>query len=340
MFENTVRLIDDYVNIFIHPTKMPEIRWFYGRNYWDLVLDFLNEEYGSVLNNVNGYNPEQWEINFEELPNPLQLQTLISEDLNSHNLGRLKDFIDTVFIDNSYPKLTAAQKYCAFMEADRRSEDSPFITNDSYRYSYSASVHPNYEVTDDLVGFILDYAKDVGCPEECLNIYHAVCEELSVAGADAKSSVSVYKSIEFPSLHDTVSFLLHEMVERGCNLKKCPNCGRYFVPLVRADTTYCGRPSPQMPAKTCQEYRKYMNFLKKTQSDEATRLHRLIYNSRNNKARRCKTADNPIGNPALNAAVEDFVNKSADYRGKVESGAATQAEYIEWLKGVKEMGVL
>jgi len=91
-----------------------------------------------------------------------------------------------------------------------------------------------------------------------------------------------------------------------------------------------------MPNKTCQEYSKHRRHLEKIRTDEASRLYKQIYNSKNNKARRCKTEENPGGNPVFNADLDWFVSESAQWKTDISSEIRAKDDYIAWLRNVKE----
>lgn len=46
---------------------------------------------------------------------------------------------------------------------------------------------------------------------------------------------------------------LQEVSDSGKTVRRCENCGRYFIPENRSDTLYCDNPSPEVPEMTCKE---------------------------------------------------------------------------------------
>lgn len=129
--------------------------------------------------------------------------------------------------------------------------------------------------------------------------------------------------------------ILQEIFYNNRIIKKCPNCNRYFVPLKRSDTIYCNEKSPQDPSKTCREYGIYTSYLKKTQTNEAIKLYKQIYNSKNNKMRRYNGSNDRLCND-----LRSFVETAKQWKTDVKDGAKTEAEYIKWLKEVKEKKAL
>ena len=84
-----------------------------------------------------------------------------------------------------------------------------------------------------------------------------------------------------------------------------------------------------------QEYGKYRDYLEKNRTDEATKLYRSIYNTMQNKSRRCN-----YKNTALIQAVEEFKKCGNRWRADIKDGRKTNEEFIEWLKSVKDKKVL
>ena len=124
----------------------------------------------------------------------------------------------------------------------------------------------------------------------------------------------------------------YQMLDRGYSIKKCKNCGKYFVPLNRSDTSYCDRPALHDTSKTCREYAKYNNYLNKTRNDVTTKLHKQIYNIKRNKAKRCE-------NIKLQQELDCFTSQAKQWKKAVKEQTKTETEYLEWLKSVKEKKV-
>lgn len=117
-------------------------------------------------------------------------------------------------------------------------------------------------------------------------------------------------------------------------IKKCENCGKYFIPLNRSDEKYCDRTSPQDSKKTCKEYGAQKAWIEKIKNNEAIGLYRKIYMSKQMLAKR---------NPDIceyKTSFEKYKEQSSQWKADVKSGIKTEQEFIEWLKQVKEKKVL
>lgn len=90
-------------------------------------------------------------------------------------------------------------------------------------------------------------------------------------------------------------------------------------------------PSPEHPAKDCQEYVRYQKYLSRSHV-ESVRLHKQIYNQKANKVKR-------TGNVLLQADLERFKGQSEQWRSDVRDSIKSEENYIQWLKDVKENGL-
>lgn len=138
----------------------------------------------------------------------------------------------------------------------------------------------------------------------------------------------VLEEIAVKDLYSMLTIEIAKITEMKITFNKCMNCNRYFVPKNRTDTMYCDRISPQDHSKTCQTYAQYMNYLRKTQNDKATKLYKQIYNSKANKTKRSNAEY------GMKDLIE-FREKAKEYRSKVKSGTITEDEYVDWLMSFK-----
>jgi len=144
------------------------------------------------------------------------------------------------------------------------------------------------------------------------------------------------------NLLDICLATLSWLAENNMQIKACKHCGRLFVPSGRSDTMYCDYPSPEMKNKTCREYVPYMKWQEKERGDEARKLHKQVYNQKNNLYRRWKEKE--IGGfevpedyvKMLQNDLYRFANQSDEWKNNVENGTATQEEYVKWLKSEKD----
>ncbi|NLB80496.1 MAG: hypothetical protein GX800_02515, partial [Clostridiaceae bacterium] len=124
-----------------------------------------------------------------------------------------------------------------------------------------------------------------------------------------------------------------ELQESHYIIKKCGNCGKYFIPYNRADTIYCDNISPQDDKRTCKEYGSQKLWYDKLKQDEAKKLYRNIYMAKQMQAKRY------LDIPKYAKNLEKYKTQSKQLKKDVKEGKKSEAEYIEWLKNVKEKKV-
>ena len=118
---------------------------------------------------------------------------------------------------------------------------------------------------------------------------------------------------------------LFEMTSiENCAIKKCKNCGKYFVPDNRIDELYCSNIYEN--DKTCKEVGSFKTKQKLMQENDDLRIYRNVYQKLLLRTRR---------NPNNYQYEDDFIEfkqKNAELKDKVEKSELTQKEYMEWLE--------
>ncbi len=146
-------------------------------------------------------------------------------------------------------------------------------------------------------------------------------------------SVDTLDSVDASNIRSLLNASLTKIIEYNVRLKKCANCGKYFIAHNRSDTMYCDDPAPQNPKKTCKEYASQELYYEKVQANPASKLHRNIYQQKQMLAKR---------NPDITeykADFEKFKTTAKNWRQRIKKGTATESDYLQWLKDVKEKKV-
>jgi len=112
-------------------------------------------------------------------------------------------------------------------------------------------------------------------------------------------------------------------------IKRCKNCGKYFIPFSRSDEIYCNDQSPQDPTRTCKEYGSQKLWYERLRSDEVAKLARNIYSSKQMLVRR-----NPdiLGYQKM---FEYFKEERKKWERQIKSGEKSKEEYISWLNEMR-----
>ena len=118
------------------------------------------------------------------------------------------------------------------------------------------------------------------------------------------------------------------MIKEQVIIKKCSNCGGYFIPQKRSDAIYCDRPSQQDAAMTCKEYGTKRLWYDRLKDNKSAKLYRNIYMAKQMLAKR---------HPDIQMHQDDFIEYKRDatqWKKDVKEGVKTDEEYIKWLKSV------
>lgn len=154
-------------------------------------------------------------------------------------------------------------------------------------------------------------------------------ENLQFQQIDFKIVAMEGKMVSLYKIQSSLSLLLFEvahLIEEGVQLKQCKNCGNYFIPTGRTDSIYCDYPSPQNPDKSCKVIGAQVAMAEKMKNDETTHLYRKIY-MRNKMLQKRHPED-----PRYSAVLKKLVQGAKEWRKKIKDGAASEIEYLEWVK--------
>ena len=144
------------------------------------------------------------------------------------------------------------------------------------------------------------------------------------AGSDIYDSpLTVYQC---ESIEDACIASLHFLITNQYNIRKCKNCGKYFVAFYRSDTEYCDRQSPYNASKTCKQDGPSRAYRDAMGTDEVKKVFHKI-----DSARRMRVSRNPDDEDILDE-YEAWRDAMKKMRKKYKSGAITAAQFIEWLE--------
>lgn len=134
---------------------------------------------------------------------------------------------------------------------------------------------------------------------------------------------------EFSDFVEAIVLTLFHLIQEKIAIKKCANCNKFFVPLLRSDAIYCNRLAPQDSTKTCKEYGSKVLWYESVVSDDVARLARNIYSAKQMLVKR---------NPDKSEYAEMFDYFKAEkkkWEEQVKAGIKTREEYAEWLRKMK-----
>ena len=129
---------------------------------------------------------------------------------------------------------------------------------------------------------------------------------------------------EFSKIYELLNVYYNEIIKDKINIKKCKNCGKYFIPHNKQ--IYCDNISPQNPNKTC----RLLSDDIKEKEDKIYEQYRKAYKTQHNKLSR----NIGVGNISEKDLRERFDkwNKTALLK---KDSCKTVEEYKEWYDSSK-----
>ncbi len=118
--------------------------------------------------------------------------------------------------------------------------------------------------------------------------------------------------------------VLEEIVKTTNNpIKKCQNCGMYFIPSSRLDEIYCDYPKPD--GKTCRNKGAFQAYNERLKQNKALAEYRRLYQLKSMAVGRNKD------NKQMKKDFEKWKKDAKDRVNKLKHGVLTEDEVYEWL---------
>lgn len=122
--------------------------------------------------------------------------------------------------------------------------------------------------------------------------------------------------------------VLEELVKTTNNpIKKCQNCGMYFIPSSRLDEIYCDYPKPN--GKNCRDKGAFQAYNERLKQNKALAEYRRLYQLKSMAVGRNKD------NKQMKKAFEKWKKDAKDKVNKLKHGVLTEDEVYEWLTNNK-----
>lgn len=285
-------------------------------NIGEQLCDFLNTDFenpNSFKSLIKKYGINFFlnltDIKYSDFPVPAKeyeksLDILINNHKYVFSLFRQDLMLDIEYIFNmnnleEIKDLTPLQRFQVMANSDVSSKSLEKIDNDKVKLNLSA-----FEI-------LRDYSNYPMRQDETQRI---------VSTANINSSY-------FIECADIIQALLIELLEiakLNIEIKKCRNCGKFFVPDNRSDEIYCSNIYEN--GKTCKEIGHFKVQQKLIQENDDLRIYRNVYQKLLLRTRR-----NPT-NTKYAREFEFFKDDNNKWRENISKGISTEKEYIEWLK--------
>ena len=118
--------------------------------------------------------------------------------------------------------------------------------------------------------------------------------------------------------------ILEELVKTPNNpIKKCQNCGMYFIPSSRLDEIYCDYPKEK--GKTCREQGAVQAYNERLKQNKALAEYRRLYQLKSMAVGRNKD------NKQMKKDFDKWKKDAKDKVNKLKHGVLTEDEVYEWL---------
>ena len=118
--------------------------------------------------------------------------------------------------------------------------------------------------------------------------------------------------------------MLEELVQMSnLPIKKCQNCGMYFIPSSRLDEIYCDYPKAN--GKTCREQGAFQAYNERLKQNKALAEYRRLYQQKSMAVGRNKD------NKQIKNNFEQWKKDAKDKVNKLKHGVLTEDEVYEWI---------
>ena len=154
-------------------------------------------------------------------------------------------------------------------------------------------------------------------PEEDFSI-----EEL--ADMLKKQKPQIAEMTVLPTGWALMRFELMKMISQSVSIKKCANCGRYFILDGRSDIAYCSRPLADQPGKTCQDVGALKKYMDKVHADPIRKEFHKAYKRNHSRVR--------VGTMTQTEFLE-WSDEAREKRDQCIAGGMGKDEFMEWVNG-------
>lgn len=154
-----------------------------------------------------------------------------------------------------------------------------------------------------------------GIPKDLIECFNSAIDYAKCA-----VSVNLYEEYEINSLRELLYLEIISMIRAGTMIRKCKNCGKYFV-VKNRKTAYCDRINES--GLYCSAVGSKQSFQRKMDNEEELKIYNRAY----------KTHHARLRNKKMNShEFETWTHEAKDRLEKVRAGELDIAAFKEWLK--------
>ena len=275
-------------NLSTYETAYKDFFYAYG---FELLKD-LDKNYKFELKGKYG-DDETYLKETKKIYNNLKEQLLYVQE----NIKDSVNYIYNIDENKDLKPFTHSQRYAVYL-IKRKGKLYSYIKNDEI-------IADNYSNKYDDLGHISDYDLLKKLKEEGMLI----------------SIVNTHKSNDISS----VCYAILEELSKIDNypIKKCQNCGMYFIPNSRLDEIYCDYPKEN--GKTCREQGAILSYNRRLQEKSAYAEYRKTYQQKFAMVNKNKNDKN------LKKEFDNWKKQAKEKIAKLKHGELSEDEVYEWI---------
>lgn len=256
------------------------------------ILKDLDKDYKFELSNNYGSNE-----------NYLKAINKIFEDLQENLIDLQQELINAVTYiynlnnDSNLENYTYSERYAVYLIKRKGKLYSYYkndlIMRDSYSRKYNEfESNSEYDILESLhTKNMLLSMSDTHKSNDLSSICYAILEELS-------------KTSNYP-------------------IKKCQNCGMYFIPTSKVDEIYCDYPKEN--SKSCRDLGAFQSYTERLKNNKAMGEYRRTYQQKFMQVRKDKE------NEKLVKEFENWKKQAKEKINQMKKGKLTENEVYEWI---------
>ena len=256
------------------------------------ILRDLDENYKFELLNNYGSNE-----------NYLKATNKIFEDLQENLIDLQEELINAVTYiynlnnDSNLEKYTYSERFAVYLIKRKGKLYSYYkndlIMRDSYSRKYDEFLNNSeYDILESLHSEnVLLSMSDTHKSNDLSSICYAILEELS-------------KTPNYP-------------------IKKCQNCGMYFIPTSKVDEIYCDYPKEKL--KSCRDLGAFQSYTERLKQNKAMGEYRRTYQQKFMQVKKNKE------NKEISKNFENWKKQAKEKINQMKKGKLTENEVYEWI---------
>ena len=123
----------------------------------------------------------------------------------------------------------------------------------------------------------------------------------------------------------SICYAILEELSKTSNypIKKCQNCGMYFIPTSKVDEIYCDYPKEH--SKPCRDLGAFQSYTERLKNNKAMGEYRRTYQQKFMQVRKDKE------NKELSKNFETWKKQAKEKINDIKKGKLTENEVYEWI---------